>query len=90
MQDFKDTLVPLGEVALFLPLQGEQKIHRSTFHRWCTRGIGGVRLGRIRIGGGWYTSRQMVADFLDKLQKNEESTGGLKTDFGGSSLFEGH
>lgn len=69
MEDNLDTLVPLGEVSSLLPLQKAKKIHRSTFHRWRSRGISGVSLDCIRIGGGWYTSKRKVDEFLSRLQK---------------------
>ena len=42
--------------------------HVSTLHRWRLRGIGGVRLETIRIGGRILTSRQSLARFLTRLQ----------------------
>ena len=88
MKDFKDALVPLSEVGAMLPLQADQKIHRSTFHRWRSRGIAGVRLGCVRIGGLWFTSRKMVESFLTNLQKKDTNFDKLKSDFGGASSFK--
>lgn len=76
MEDCKDTLVPLGEIGSLLPLNGLQRIHRSTFHRWRSKGISGIFLDCIRIGGGWYTSKNKVDEFLMRLQKNGNCSDG--------------
>lgn len=44
----------------------------STLWRWHRRGVGGVRLEAVRIGGGRiYTSRQAITRFLAATQKDD-------------------
>lgn len=39
--------------------------HISTLHRWRLRGVRGVRLESILIGGSRFTSRQAITRFID-------------------------
>lgn len=39
------------------------RVHISTLVRWRIRGVRGVRLEAIRIGGRWHTSREALARF---------------------------
>lgn len=57
-----EDLVSLGEVAR------ELGIHCSGPYRWLHRGVRGVRLESIRIGGKLLTSRQAVSRFLIATQ----------------------
>lgn len=78
MDDFKDSLVPLSGIGSLPPLNGVPGIHRSTFHRWRTRGIAGVCLDCFRLGGVWFTSQRKLEDFLHKIQggSNNRMSGG--------------
>jgi hypothetical protein len=42
-------------------------VHVSTIVRWADRGIRGVRLETVRIGGRRLTSRQALQRFADRL-----------------------
>lgn len=52
-------LMTLDEAAKLLPGQP----HVSTLHRWRGRGIRGVRLTTVRIGGRRYVSRTSLEQF---------------------------
>ena len=41
--------------------------HIATVYRWISRGIRGVRLESIRVGGALYTSREAIQRFADRL-----------------------
>jgi hypothetical protein len=59
-----ETLVALREVSKLLPLRPNGKrVHISAIYRWVQRGIKGVRLEAIRIGGTTYTSREALQRF---------------------------
>ena len=59
-----ETLVPLREVSKLLPPRPNGKhVHISAIYRWVQRGIKGVRLEAIRIGGTAYTSREALQRF---------------------------
>ena len=64
MIDFqKEHLRTLSEAARLLP----GRPHVSTLHRWARRGVKGVRLDTVRIGGRRYTSIEAVQRFAAGL-----------------------
>ncbi|HEX3655113.1 MAG TPA: DUF1580 domain-containing protein [Pirellulales bacterium] len=48
--------------------RGGKKPHVSTLYRWALRGIKGVQLETIPIGGSTCTSREALQRFFDRLQ----------------------
>jgi len=50
----------LQEAAKSLP----GRPHVSTLHRWRARGVKGVRLECVRVGGRWYVTRKALQRFL--------------------------
>jgi len=61
MIDLSESLLTLTSAAQSLP----GKPHSSTLHRWRLRGIRGVRLETILIGGVRYTSREALQRFFN-------------------------
>ena len=58
-------LIPLREVPDHLPrLRRGKRVHISTIHRWATRGVRGVVLETVRVGGTLCTTPEMLAGFL--------------------------
>ena len=43
-----------------------KKVHLSTIYRWINRGVAGVRLESVRVGGGMYTSREALQRFAER------------------------
>lgn len=43
------------------------RVAPETAWRWALKGVGGVRLESIKVGGVRFTSRQACTRFLDKL-----------------------
>jgi Protein of unknown function (DUF1580) len=41
--------------------------HVATLYRWAGRGIRGVRLEAVRVGGCLYTSREAMQRFAERL-----------------------
>jgi hypothetical protein len=41
--------------------------HVSTVHRWIQRGVRGIRLEAVRIGGSLFTSREALQRFAERL-----------------------
>jgi hypothetical protein len=41
--------------------------HAATVHRWILRGVGGVHLEAVKLGGRWATSVEAVDRFIDRL-----------------------
>ena len=59
-----EQLVPLNEVPALLPARvNGKRIHISAIYRWAQRGIRGIRLEVIRVGGTTYTSREALQRF---------------------------
>jgi hypothetical protein len=72
-----DTLVPLRDVPKLLPPRPNGKrIHISACYRWITRGVRGVTLEVVKIGGSTYTSLEAISRFAAALapQTNGHST----------------
>jgi len=63
-----EPLIPLRQVAAMRPAGRKGRpLHVATVYRWATRGIRGVRLEVIRLGGSLYSSREAVQRFADRL-----------------------
>jgi len=60
---FDDKLLSLGEAARQLPGRPSP----CTLWRWRARGVGGVRLKTILIGGRRFVSRQAIDEFVRAL-----------------------
>lgn len=59
-----EQLVSLRDVPKLLPTRPNGKrVHISAVYRWTQRGVRGVRLEMIRIGGTAYTSREALQRF---------------------------
>lgn len=43
-------------------------VHVATIHRWRTRGLSGIHLETLRVGGKVVTSREALTRFLAKTQ----------------------
>ncbi len=63
-----EKLIPLREAPKHLPSRANGKrLHISVFYRWITRGIRGVLLESIRVGGTTYTSLEALQRFAGHL-----------------------
>lgn len=61
-------LISIREVPCRLPPRPNGKrVHISAVYRWILRGVHGVRLESIRIGGTTYTSTEALQRFADQL-----------------------
>jgi hypothetical protein len=55
-------LVSLNEAVDLLP----GRPHLSTLRRWCGRGVRGVRLETVVVGGRRFTSRVAIEQFIER------------------------
>lgn len=63
-----EKLIPLRDVPSCLPLRPNgNRLHISAVYRWTLRGIKGVVLETVRIGGTTYTSREALQRFSERL-----------------------
>lgn len=69
----EEQLMRLGEVSTDLPRRNGKKIHTSTVWRWTRRGLRGIRLETLRIGGTTYTSKEALQRFANQLSRIGES-----------------
>ena len=63
-----ESLVPIRDVPRLLPARPSGKrVHVSAVYRWVARGVRGVTLESIKIGGTSYTSMEALARFAEHL-----------------------
>lgn len=61
-----EDMIPLKEVRDELP----GRIDISTIWRWAQRGVGGIKLETVKIGGKKLTSRQALTRFISATSQN--------------------
>ena len=63
-----ETMVTLTQATKMVPSRRPGKAPEvSTLHRWATRGLRGVRLETIKVGGARMTSREALERFFQAL-----------------------
>ena len=63
-----EEILPLAEAARRLPrLRAGRPTHPSTLWRWASRGVRGVRLETVRVGGTTATSTEALKRFCAAL-----------------------
>jgi hypothetical protein len=68
----KETLIPIRDVPRRLPPRPNGKrVHISAVYRWTQRGIRGLVLEAVRIGGTTYTSCEALQRFAQELSAAE-------------------
>lgn len=70
-----EKLVAIREVpSLIPPRPSGKKIHISACYRWISRGVRGVKLEAVRLGGTTFTSIEAIQRFADRLGSADKST----------------
>lgn len=64
-QSHEDDSVPIKDVPKHVP--GRRKPHKSTIHRWWTRGVKGVKLKTFMVAGRRHTRLAWLDEFLRTL-----------------------
>ena len=73
-------LIAIRDVPKILPPRANGKvIHISAVYRWLLRGVRGIRLESIAIGGTTYTSTEAVQRFADRLSRPCSSGTSIQT-----------
>ena len=63
-----ENLFPLAAATSQLPRRRQgKKAHTATVYRWAQRGLRGVRLETLRVGGTLCTSREALQRFFERL-----------------------
>lgn len=65
----QETLVRFRDVPKWCHARFGNRIHPSTVHRWRMRGIRGIRLESVLVGGSRFTSEEALVRFFDKTTK---------------------
>jgi hypothetical protein len=70
-----ESVFPMSEAPTKLPRRrGGKKVNVATLYRWSTRGIRGVVLETIQIGGTRCTSAQALQRFFERLTAADRRT----------------
>ncbi len=76
----REELITFAEAAKLLPRRRKgRKVHVSTLHRWCSKGVHGVRLEYLTVGGTRCTSVPALQRFFDALTERD-AAGDLDSD----------
>ncbi len=63
-----ETLIALRDAPKHLPARpGGKRLHISAVYRWITKGVAGIVLEAVRVGGTTYTSLEALQRFADRL-----------------------
>lgn len=65
-----DELIPLSQAARCLP----NKPGAATLWRWHRRGVNGVKLEIVRVGGRVFTTASAWRDFVTRMTSRRDST----------------
>ena len=69
-----EDLIPIRDVPKLLPPRPNGKrVHISAVYRWILRGVRGVCLESIRVGGTSYTSVEALQRFADRLSSGHHT-----------------
>ena len=66
---FKQTIISIDDAAKHVGKISGKKRNRSVILRWINRGVSGVKLDAIRIGGEIFTSHEAVNDFVNRSRE---------------------
>jgi hypothetical protein len=71
---FTEKIILLTKAAKRLPaIYRENPPHAATLYRWASRGVRGIRLEIIRVGGRTCTSEEALARFFERLSQDPRS-----------------
>jgi hypothetical protein len=62
-------LIPLATVPRYAPRKCGKKIHISTAFRWVERGLQGIHLEYLQVGGTRHTSLEALQRFFNRLSE---------------------
>ena len=62
-----ETLIRIADVPAWSQEILDNRVHKSTVHRWHLRGCRGVRLETLMVGGIRHTSHQALERFFDRI-----------------------
>jgi len=63
----EEQLLTLEEVTKRLPGRDGKRLHISSVFRWAQKGVAGVRLEVVKVGGRTYTTEESLQRFADQV-----------------------
>lgn len=76
-----ENVAPLSRAARWVPPVRDRHVHPATLWRWAHRGLRGIRLEVVKVGGSTCTSKEALARFFARLSGDlEEPTGPVRVD----------
>lgn len=70
-----ETVIKLSEATSLVPrLRRGRETHVSTLHRWASRGLRGVQLETLQVGGTRCTSREALQRFFEALSERSPTS----------------
>lgn len=69
-----ETIINLHNAAGYMRRRFHEKKrpHLATVYRWTTRGLQGIVLESVQIGGKRYTSLEAIQRFIERLSSSEK------------------
>ncbi len=62
-----ETVIPLTKAAKRVPSRNGRTVHVSTIWRWTMRGVHGIKLESLLVGGTRCTSVEAIGRFIQRL-----------------------
>jgi hypothetical protein len=62
-----ETLLAFVDAPKEIERMGGKRVNVSTIHRWAFSGVRRVRLEAVRLGNVWYTTKQALQRFVERL-----------------------
>ena len=79
---FKESIIHLDDAAKHVSKISGTKRNRRILLRWASRGVAGVKLPAIRIGGELFTSREKLNWFLNESREAKRRNHSQATSIG--------
>ncbi|MCA8984816.1 MAG: DUF1580 domain-containing protein [Planctomycetaceae bacterium] len=76
----EEHLISVRELVRQLKTNQGTPVHSSTIHRWRLKGVRGVRLSCVRVGGRWFTSQQRFQEFCRRLSPDRSDSSAPHSD----------
>jgi hypothetical protein len=71
--DQSECYIPIAGIPNHLEKMGLKRAHRSIGFRWTTRGVSGIKLRSLKIGGRRYTSPLWLEQFFQQVSVADSS-----------------
>lgn len=66
-----EELCTLGQASSLLPSINGRRVSANAIWRWCRKGVSGIHLEHVRIGGRIFTSSDALNRFVNRLAEQD-------------------